>query len=163
MGSAYRIVDPPNTEQCVEIVGIERHSALKIAARLDHIFGVDAPVEPCQFLKIEVHRIGSRRLLRTARLSGDQLRSQLIGDAGDDLVLHFEEIRGRLVEAVGPKMIAGLRVDKLDINAYAARVALDRASEHVTDAELLADCLGVDGFAFVGEGGVAGGCARGQS
>jgi hypothetical protein len=29
----------------------------------------------------------------------------LIGEAGDDLVLHFEEISQRLVEAVGPKVM----------------------------------------------------------
>ena len=52
-------------------------------------------------------------------------------------------------------MIAGLRVDKLDIDAYAARVALDRAFEHVTDAELLADFPGVDILALEAEGGVA--------
>jgi hypothetical protein len=33
---------------------------------------------------------------------------------------------------------------------------LHRAFEHIADAELLADRLGVDAFAFIGEGGVAG-------
>ena len=85
----------------------------------------------------------------------DQFRPQLIGEAGDDLVLHFEEIGGRLVEAVSPKVIAGLRVDKLDIDPHAARVALDRAFEHVANAKLLADFPGVDILALEAEGGVA--------
>ena len=89
------------------------------------------------------------------RFGGNQLRPQLVGEAGDDLVLHFEEISQRLVEAVGPKVIAGLRVDKLDVDPHAARVALDRALEHVADAKLLADFPCVDILALEGEGGVA--------
>ena len=79
----------------------------------------------------------------------------MIGEAGDDLVLHFEEIGQRLVEAVGPKVIAGLRVDELDIDPHAAGVALDRPFEHVADAKLLADFPSVDILAFECEGGVA--------
>ena len=95
---------------------------------------------------------------RSARCASadDQLRPQLIGEAGDDLVLHFEEIGERLVEAVGPEMIAALRVDELDIDAHAVGVALDRPFEHIADPKLLADFPGVDILALEREGGVAG-------
>ena len=78
-------------------------------------------------------------MLRAPRLGGCQFRPQLVGEAGDDLVLHFEEISQRLVEAVGPKVIAGLRVNELHVHPHAAGVALDRPFEHVADAKLLAD------------------------
>ena len=53
-------------------------------------------------------------------------------------------------------MIAGLRVDKLDIDPHAAGVALDRAFEHIADAKLLADFPRVvDILALEGESGVA--------
>ena len=94
-------------------------------------------------------------MLRAPRLGGRQFRPQLVGEAGDDLVLHVEEISQRLVEAVGPKVIAGLRVDELHVHPHATRVALDRAFEHVADAKLLADFPSVDILAFEGEGGIA--------
>ena len=97
---------------------------------------------------------GICRLLAAPRFGGNQLRPQLIGEASDDLVLHSEEISQRLVKAVGPKVIAGLRVDKLDVDPHAARVSLDRALEHVADAKLLADFPRVDILAFECEGGV---------
>ena len=120
-----------------------------------HIFGVNAPVEPRQSLKIKIHRIGVRRLLRASRLGCDQFRSQLIGEAGNDLILHLEEIRGRLIKAVSPKVIAGLRVDELDIDPHASRLVLHRAFEHVANAKLLADFPGVDILALEREGGIA--------
>jgi len=42
----------------------------------------------------------------------------LVGEAGDDLVLHIEEIGQRLVETLGPKVIAGLRVNELHVDAH---------------------------------------------
>ena len=53
-------------------------------------------------------------------------------------------------------MRARFRVDELGVDADAVLVALDRAFEHIANAEFLADLLGVDGLALVGERGVAG-------
>ena len=53
-------------------------------------------------------------------------------------------------------MRAGFRVDELGVDAHPVLVALHRAFEHIAHAELLADRLGVDALALVGEGGVAG-------
>ena len=54
---------------------------------------------------------------RPAALRRDQLDVDLTGQAGGDLVLHVEEVGALLVEALGPKMRAGLSVDELDIDA----------------------------------------------
>jgi hypothetical protein len=51
-------------------------------------------------------------------------------------------------------MRAGFRVDELGVDAHAGSVALDRAFENVTDAEILADRFRVEVLALVGEGGV---------
>ena len=49
-----------------------------------------------------------------------------------------------------------LRVDELRVDAHPVLVALRRAFEHVANAKLLADLLGVEVLALVGEGRVAG-------
>ena len=90
------------------------------------------------------------------RFGRRQFRPQLIGEPGNDLVLHFEEIGERLVEAFGPEMLAAFRVNKLDIDTHAAGVTLDRPFKHVADPKLLADFPGVDILAFEREGGLAG-------
>ena len=126
-------------------------------------------VEPSQYLEIEVHRVGVRRLLRASRLGGDEFGVQRARQARDDLVLHVEQIGERLVEPLGPEMIAGLGVDELDVDAHAVSAALDAAFEHVADVQLARRSLQVDRLALVGEGRVAGdherrrGCARGRS
>ena len=79
----------------------------------------------------------------------------MIGETGDDFVLHLEKIGCRLVEAIGPKVVPGLCVDKLDIDPHAARVALNGAFKDVADAKLLADVPDIDVLALEGEGGVA--------
>ena len=53
-------------------------------------------------------------------------------------------------------MRAGFRVNKLGVDPHPVLVALHRAFEHVTNTEFLANLLGADALAFVGEGGVAG-------
>ena len=90
------------------------------------------------------------------RFGRRQFRPQLIGEAGNDLVLHFEEIGHRLVEAFSPEMLAVFGVDELDIDAHAAGVALNRPFEHIADPKLLADFPRVDILAFEREGGIAG-------
>ena len=60
-------------------------------------------------LKIEVHRVGVRGLFRASRLGGDEFGVQRARQARDDFVLHVEEIGQRLVEPLGPEMIAAFR------------------------------------------------------
>ena len=156
IGAAHRIVDPPDLKQRVEVAGIDREGALEEAARLRHVFDVDPLVERRQSLKEEVHRIGIRYAFGPMRFGRGQFRPQLIGEAGDDLVLHFEEIGLRLVEAFRPEMLAAFGVDELDIDTHAAGVALDRPFEHIADPKLLADFPGVDILALEGEGGISG-------
>ena len=91
-----------------------------------------------------------------SRLGIDQPPAEVVGQSRHHLILQLEEIGYVLLEAVGPKMRAGFRVDKLRVDAHAVLIALHRAFEHVADAEFLADLLGVDALAFEGEGGVAG-------
>ena len=53
-------------------------------------------------------------------------------------------------------MRAAFGVDELGVDAHPVLIALHRAFEHVAHAQLLADRLGVDALALVGEGRVAG-------
>ena len=152
----------------IDIVGIGAESAIEKAARVCQIVGGQTLIEPSQTLKIEVHRVRVRGLLRASRLGGDELGVERIGEPRDDFVLHVEEIGERLVEPLGPEMIAGFGVDKLHVDAHAVTAALDAALEHVADVQLAADLLQIGGLAFVGEGGVAPDyersreCARGR-
>ena len=58
----------------VDIVGIGGERAIEKAARLRDIVRGQTLIEPSQTLKIEVHRVGVRRLFRASRLGGDELR-----------------------------------------------------------------------------------------
>ena len=53
-------------------------------------------------------------------------------------------------------MRARFGVDELGVDAHPVLVALHRAFEHVAHPQLLADRLGVEVLALVGEGGIAG-------
>ena len=54
--------------------------------------------------EIMVHRIRVRRAPGAARFGGGELLPEPVGEAGDDLVLHVEEIGDGLVEALGPEV-----------------------------------------------------------
>ena len=98
-------------------------------------------------------------LLERAPFSASALTSsiaQAIGQSRDHLILQLEQVGDVFLEAVGPEMRAGVRIDELGVDAHAVLVALHRAFEHIAHAELLADILGVDVLALEGEGGVAG-------
>ena len=87
--------------------------------RLRDIVRGPALVEPGQALKIEVYRVGVRRLLRASRFGRDELRVERARQPRDDFVLHVEEIGQGLVETLGPQVIAAFRVDQLHIDAHA--------------------------------------------
>ena len=94
-----------------------------------------APIEPSRTLKIKVHRVGVWSLFRASRLGGGELGVQRVREAGDDFVLHVEEIGERLIEPLGPEMIAGFGVDQLDVDAHAGAAALDATFEDVADVQ----------------------------
>ena len=106
--------------------------------------------------KIVIHRIGVHDALGAARLGDGELLPKPVGQSRDDLVLHVKEVGDRLVEAFAPQVASRPGVDKLHAHAHARAAALDASLEHVADVEVAADLSHVDGFALVGEGGVAG-------
>jgi transposase len=72
---AFDCVRPRRSNERVDIVGIDGERAVEKAARLPDVVRGSTLVEPSLTLKIEVHRVGGRRLFRAARLSGDELAS----------------------------------------------------------------------------------------
>ena len=139
----------------VDIVGIGGERTIEKAERLRHILRGPTLIEPSQTLKVEVHRVGGRGLFGAARLSDDELRIQRVSQARDDFVLHIEEIGQRLVEPLGPEMIARFGIDELHVHAHAVSAALNTAFEDIANVQLAADLLQIDVLAFIGEGGVA--------
>ena len=73
----------------------------------------------------------------------------------DDLVLHLQQIGPSGIELIRPKMRTAMGIDELGVDAHPVLVPPHRAFEHVANAEFLADLLGVDALALVGEGRVA--------
>ena len=123
----------------VDIVGIGGERAIEKAARLRDIVRGQTLIEPSHTLKIEVHRVGVRGLFRASRLGGDELGVQRARQTRDDFVLHVEEIGERLVEPLGPEMIAGFGVDELHVDAHAVSAALNAALEDIADVQLAPD------------------------
>ena len=54
------------------------------------------------FPEIEIHGIRVGLVLGAPGFGGDQLRTHLIGEMGDNFILHVEHIGHRLVEPVRP-------------------------------------------------------------
>ncbi len=105
---------------------------------------------------MEVHRVGVWSLFRAPRLGGEELRVERVRQARDDFVLHVEEVGQRLIEPLGPEMIARFGVDELHVDAHAGAGALDAALEHIPDVQLTPDCLRVERLALVSERRIAG-------
>jgi hypothetical protein len=152
---ALERVRTPQSDERVDITGVGGVRAIEEAARSHEIVRGHTFIEPSQALKIEVHRVGIRSLFRAARLGGGELGVQRVGQAPHDFVLHVEEIGERLIEPLGPEMIARLGVDELDVDAHAISAVLDATLEDITDVQLAADLFQIDGFALISEGGVS--------
>src|SRR5215510_8554633 len=96
-----------------------------------------------------------RRTLRSTRLNLYKLGVQRIGEPRYNFILHIEQIGNGLVEALGPKMIAGLDVDQLHVDPKPVAASLHRAFQHVTDVQLAADPSKINRFAFERKCGVS--------
>ena len=139
----------------VDVVGIERRSRdRKSRAPAPHCQG-SCPLLNQASLGNRGPSSRDSASFRASRLGGDELGVQRARQPRDDFVLHVEEIGERLVEPLGPEMVAGLGVDELHVDAHAVSAALDAAFEDIADVQLAADLFQIDGFALVGEGGVA--------
>ena len=106
--------------------------------------------------EIVIHRIRVRRALGARRLGAGEFLPEPVGEPGNDLVLHVEEIGDWLVEALGPEVAAGVGVDQLHVDPHAVPGALHAAFEHIAHVEIAADLLNVSGLSLVRKGGVAG-------
>src|SRR5580704_14140763 len=89
-------VSARRSDERFDVAGIGDERAIETTVRLRHILKGMTLVEPSHTLKIEVHRIGGWRLFRASRLCRSKLVVQGAGQAGDDLVLHVEEVGERL-------------------------------------------------------------------
>ena len=52
-----------------------------------------------------------RRFLRPPGLGGDKLRIERVGEPGDNLVLHVEQIGDGLLETIRPEVSPAFRID----------------------------------------------------
>ena len=111
--SAVDHVRARRSDERIDIARIGGERAIEEAARLRNTVRGHALVEPGHTLKIEVHRVGGWRLFRSSRLGCDEFGVERVRETGNDFVLHVEEIGERLIEPLGPEMIARFGVDEL--------------------------------------------------
>ena len=78
--------------------------------------------------------------------------NKAVGQSRHHLILKLEQVGDIFLEAVGPKMRAGFRVNELGVDAHQVLVALHGAFEHIAHAEFLADLSSVDVLALEAEG-----------
>ena len=94
-----------------------------------------------QIGRIRVGRAGALR-----RFSLDKFEVQRVRQSRDHLILQLEQIGGVYSKRSAQRCAPDSRIDELRIDPHPVLVALDRAFEHIANAELLADLLGVEGF-----------------
>jgi hypothetical protein len=114
-----------------DVAGVGDKRAIETTMRLRHILRGVTLIDPGHTLKIEVHRISGRRFFRVASLGGGELVVQRARQTGDDLIVHVEEIGERLVETLGPEMIARFGVNELHIDAHPIAAALNAALDDI--------------------------------
>jgi hypothetical protein len=74
-------------------------------------------------------------------------------DFASHLILERPGIGSRLVEALGPRVLAAPGIDELSNDAGLVPFLAYAAFEYVPDTELLADLSHVDRLSFISEGG----------
>ena len=79
---------------------------------------------------IGAHRkVDCVRVLRTRalfRLRFEEFIAQAVGEPSHDLVLQLEKVGDVVLDAIGPEVRAGIRIDELSIDAHPVLVALRR-------------------------------------
>ena len=78
------------------------------------------------------------------------------GHTGGYLVLQVEDVFQQAVEAVGPQMRPGFRLDQSRADAHPTAALPDRAFEHIAHAQFPADAVHIDRLALVREARIAG-------
>ncbi len=132
-------IHPCNGDKRLYVACVGSRAPLEIILGSRHVVRGKSPVEPRHALKIKVHRVRPWRALGTAGLRRNELGIERIGEPSDDLILHIEKVVHRLVESLGPKMIAGFGVDQLNIDPHTVAPALDTSLEHIADVEFATD------------------------
>ena len=143
-------------DQRFDVSRIKCQGALKETARFAKFSGDVTFVrrKPSPENKDPSNRAFSARSARRAS-AASKLRPKRVREARDDLVLHIEEIGDRLIEALGPEVVAGLGVDKLHVDAHPIAAALHATLQNIAHIQVAADLLNIDRFAFEREGRIA--------
>jgi hypothetical protein len=114
--------------------------------------GADSPF-PQRALALERQILGvgicHRRPLEAGGLRLWELGVQRARQMGDDLVLHLQQLSPGGVELFGPEVGAAFGINKLGVDPDLIAARLDRAFEHVANAQVPANSLGVDRLAPV--------------
>ena len=142
-------------DERVDISGIGNERAIEKTMRSRDIVRGLTLVDPSETLKIEVHRVGVRRLFRASSLRGCNLSVERIRQTRDDFVLHVEEIGEGFIEPLSPEMTARFGVDELHVDPHAVAAALNAALEHVADVQFAPNRLHVERLSFVKERRIA--------
>src|SRR5215472_12339147 len=85
-----------------------------------------------------------------------QYRSDRANHALGDPVLQIERVFKGAVEAFGPQMLAGRRLNQLTANADAVAGLAEAALDDIAHAQLAGELLRIGPLALVGEAGIAG-------
>jgi hypothetical protein len=93
---------------------------------------------------------------RPQALCLDQFHPERIGESRDDVELQLPEIGALPLKPVSPQMRAGFGRDELGVDRDLLAGPPHAPFEHIANAKLLADFLGVEVLALVGEGRAAG-------
>ena len=78
----------------------------------------------------------------------------------NDVVLCLQEFGTTHIELIRPQCLRALRIDQPRIDAHRAVAAQHAALKRITDAEVRAQLLDVDGLALEGEGTAGGNDSR---
>src|SRR5262249_34214002 len=118
---------------------VELQRAIELVQRL--VDGLpNPPVEVSHSPQVVVVRVEAfRRLpLRTFDLRSLELRRDRADDGLRHLILQLEDVAEGAIEAIGPDVAAGGRIDELSGNAHALRLA-HAPFQHVAHTEVASD------------------------
>ena len=126
--------------QCRDIVGVDLERLLESGSRrIIVVFGKRLQLEQGIPAHREIEDIGVFGTRASFGFRLDELETQSIGQSRHHLILQLEQVGDVFLKAFGPEMGARFGVDELRVDANPILVALDRAFEHIANAELPAD------------------------